>query len=84
MKKIKVTEAQRKAMGVIDDRVKIMALDELSETLNRGAALIEKHGRENLNNKLKSEEDFLAAGLFFDYELISNNISDEDDEDVTA
>lgn len=57
---------------VIDDYYKDLSPEKVAELVETGRKLIELHGDEGLHWKLKTEEEFRAAGTYFDYRTVTN------------
>jgi hypothetical protein len=57
---------------IIDIRYKKMGLDHLTELVKTGKALIDHHGIDDLQYKLKTLEEFKAAGAYFDFNVATN------------
>jgi hypothetical protein len=70
-------------MVIIDENYSAFTLEELNYEVEKGAALVEKHGIENLHNILTEEDDFAAAGAYFDYRVTTDedNYKDEPEKD---
>lgn len=63
----------------IDDFYKGFSSEEVAELVEKGRKLIEIHGDEGLHWKLKTEEEFRAAGSYFEYNLVINEEHYEED-----
>ena len=57
---------------IMNNEYKAMGPDKVSELVEAGRQLIELHGEENLQYKLKTEQEFLAAGIYFEWRLATN------------
>lgn len=63
------------AVKKCDDNYTNLTISEMEGLIDKGRKIVEKYGEENLQNTLREESDFFAAGVFFTYRMII-----EDDE----
>ena len=57
---------------IINEEYEKLGIEKVSDLIETGKALVEKHGDENLNNSLQTEEEFMAAGTLFDFRIASD------------
>ena len=57
---------------IIDKRYKKMGINHLRELVETGKKLVDHHGVADLQYKLKTLEEFKAAGAYFDYNVATN------------
>lgn len=64
---------------IIKDEYKEMGPEKLDQLVEEGRAIIEQHGEEGLYNKLKTEDEFRAAAVYFDYRIVTDEEHYEED-----
>lgn len=63
---------------IIDDDYSELGPVKLAELIEEGKALIELHGEDNLQYKLKTEAEMVSVGAFLDWKTATNDENYED------
>lgn len=58
---------------IIDHDYKALGQEKLAELIEEGKALIELHGEDNLQYKLKTEAEMVSVGAYLDWKTATND-----------
>ena len=61
-----------KRLCIIDKQYKKIGIFKLRELVETGKKLVDHHGIDDLQYKLKTTREFKAAGAYFDYNVASD------------